>query len=349
MLRPLDIEARMLATYADVSEDAVIIRAVRLLNEMACDHFWIEGDSKISARRLNRFLESTGLYVSYYKSHIEPAQRAIAHTAAELWDAGRLGVEEVREIISKICHHDPGLVLQEPEAKPSWLVDIETDSQSTYAVPENWIEGVSKGITYLQQQTPEGQIILGEHSRLAYLSTQQERIEETRTSHIAMGDEGELWDEDSVEKELPPFYQANRSSAATYSSLQVPFERIIIGNYSPGIHTPAAQWIAFNPRLARELNWQLSPNGHFRWIDSEGNLAVESIWWRDGSLQRYDPRQYCKIGEGWLVLATEDAYKCLVEYASQVNRGGTARRTKGWTASGDSRYLRTPLPLASIR
>jgi len=347
VLRPLDIEARMLAVCAGVDEGAVMIRAIQLLSEMVCDHFWIEG-GRISVQRLNRFLESTGLYVSHYKPHIEPTQRAIAHVAAELWDAGRLRVEEAQEILVNVCHHDSGLVLQEPEAKPSWLVHIETDSQSTYAVPENWIEGVSEGTTHLQQQTPEGKIILGEHSRLAYLSTQQERIEETRTSHIAMGGESELWDEDNIEKELPPFYQVIRSSAAAYSRLQVPFEKTIIGNYSPGIHTPAAQWIALNPQLARELNWQLSPNGHFRWIDGKGNVAVESIWWKDGSLERYDPRQYCKIGEGWLVLATEDAYKCLVEYASQVARGGLVRRTKGWTASGGSRYLRTLLPLVSI-
>ncbi|MEO0769147.1 MAG: hypothetical protein AAFY72_06880, partial [Cyanobacteria bacterium J06649_4] len=347
-LRPLDTEARMLAAYAGINEDAVIIRAVQLLNEMACDHFWIDGDSQVSAQRLNRFLESTGLYSSHYKPHIEPAQRAITYVAAELWDAGRLNVAEVQVVLSEVCHHDPGLVLKEPEIKPSWLAHIETGSPSIYTVPENWVEGVEKGIMYFEQQTPEGQIILGEYSKLAYLSTQQERIEEIRTSHIALGNERELWDEDNIEKGLPPFHQAMRLAASAYSSMQVPLEKVIVGNYSPGIHTPAAQWIAFNPQLAYELDWRLSPDSHFRWTDSEGTLAVESVWWRDGSLQRYDPRQYCRVGEGWLVLATKDAYKCLIEYASLVTRGGSVRRTKGWIASGGSKHTRTLLPLVSI-
>jgi hypothetical protein len=48
--------------------------------------------------------------------------------------------------------------------------------------------------------------------------------------------------------------------------------------------------------------------GLFRWVDANGQTMVESLWWNDGdflSSRRYSGEQ---VGEGWLVLASQDAF-----------------------------------------
>ena len=77
---------------------------------------------------------------------------------------------------------------------------------------------------------------------------------------------------------------------------------------APGYYSPGADWIAFNPFIARNLGWSLETDGLFRWVDSDGATTVESIWWVDGlvGLSASGPSSE-EVGVGWLVLASQSA------------------------------------------
>ena len=346
ILRPLDMEAREVAKKAGVEEDAVLYRTVHFFEQLVYEHSWVTDADRINERRLQNFLDDTGLRVSFHKPHIEPAWRAVAHVAAELWDAGVLDVESAQQIVAMFFHHDSSLVLVEPEQRPSWLPGIGSlpaDSRM-YNIPEHWIERSGESIEYLHQRTSDGRIIIGELSRFAYLGA-EERIEEERTSHIVAASVEKLWQEDSLRGGKVPFHRVINLWTRAYARIRAPSEHFVIAHTPYNAHTPGARWIAFNPRIAYELGWHLASEGNFRWVDETDNLAVESVWWRDGSLNRYDRLKDCQVGEGWLVLATEDAYARLVGRTLNLNRGGLVRRRRGFAASEGFNYSKALLPL----
>lgn len=347
VLRPLDTEARVVAKEAGVDEDALLYRAVQFLNQLAQKHNWVTDQGSLDERRLNRFLDNTGLRVSFHKPHIEPAWQAIAHVAAELWDAGLLDVESAQQIVAMFFQHDPSLILVEPQPKPWWMPSIGSLStdQHCYTVPDRWLERAEESLVHFRPRTPDGRVILGEFSRFAHLGT-NERIEEDRTSHMIAVTERELWQEHALKRGILPFHRVFALSARDYVRVHAPSEHLVIAHTSYNVHTPAASWIAFNPSIARKLGWRLTSEGFFRWVDEAGHLAVESVWWTDGSLERHDSHQYCSVGEGWLVLVTESAYSRLIEQTSHYSRGGLVYRRRGFAASGGSAYAKIVLPLA---
>ncbi len=343
-LSPLDIEIREIARIAGVDEDALLYRTAVFFERFAREHVWITDCDQIDERRMIRFLRKADLRVSFQKPHIEPTSRAIAHAAAELWDGGLLNASTVQQIVFMLRHHDPTLILVDPQPRPGWLPTTGSlpDDDWIPTVPEEWVERAEESVAYLRPRTTDGRIILGELSRFAYLGTDK-RIEEDRMSHTVAWSENRLWEKDA-DKQF--FYVLPKLPARAYARARAPREHLVIFSYALlEYHTSAAHWIAFNPRIAREFGWRLSSEGLFRWIDEGGDLAVESMWWRDGSLDRYDRHHSCSVGEGWLVLATESAYSRLIRWTPRLSRGGLVCRRKGHHGSEGSGYSRTVLRL----
>ena len=51
---------------------------------------------------------------------------------------------------------------------------------------------------------------------------------------------------------------------------------LLIRNAARGYYSPGADWIAFNPVIARNLGWSLATDGMFKWVDSGSLTMVES-------------------------------------------------------------------------
>jgi hypothetical protein len=75
---------------------------------------------------------------------------------------------------------------------------------------------------------------------------------------------------------------------------------------------PAYRWAAINCAFARRLGWRPSDEEPFKWVDPSGNLMLRSVYWRDGWIWLEPPR-FESLGEGWLVLATEQGIKTIRE------------------------------------
>jgi hypothetical protein len=70
------------------------------------------------------------------------------------------------------------------------------------------------------------------------------------------------------------------------------------------------EWLAVNPAIPLRLRWKHSPDGLFRWVDSKGNIMVESIRWQEGPIHRQS-RISDVCSEGWLVVASPEAAKMI--------------------------------------
>lgn len=91
---------------------------------------------------------------------------------------------------------------------------------------------------------------------------------------------------------------------------RVPFS-IIVRNTAYRFETPGGNWMALNPALAEHLGWQPAPPGLFRWVDAEGRVMAESVWWQDGFAQQRPPQFEEEVGHGWLVLVSADGWRQL--------------------------------------
>jgi len=73
----------------------------------------------------------------------------------------------------------------------------------------------------------------------------------------------------------------------------------------------SAEWIAFNPTLAKDLSWKPSDKEMFAWADEHGELTAFSRYWRDGNIEMLVPKHDNEVGEGWYTLISEKALEQL--------------------------------------
>ena len=83
---------------------------------------------------------------------------------------------------------------------------------------------------------------------------------------------------------------------------------MVVRNVTYRFQTPGGSWLAFNSALAEHIGWRPAPDGLFRWLDSDGNIAAESIWWQDGFAQQRPPHFEDEVGFGWLVRVSARAW-----------------------------------------
>jgi len=89
-------------------------------------------------------------------------------------------------------------------------------------------------------------------------------------------------------------------------------EQLIVLNSERQLIGPAYRWAAINCPFALRLGWRPSDDEPFKWVDSSGNLMVKSVYWRDGWIWLEPPR-FEALGEGWLVLSTEQGIRSIRE------------------------------------
>ena len=84
---------------------------------------------------------------------------------------------------------------------------------------------------------------------------------------------------------------------------------IVVRNQTYRFPKPRSSWLALNPALAEHLGWHLADDGLFRWLDRNGHVVAESVWWQDGFSQQHPPRFQDEVGYGWIVRARVDGWR----------------------------------------
>ncbi len=79
---------------------------------------------------------------------------------------------------------------------------------------------------------------------------------------------------------------------------------IIIKNQWLGSDTVGVEGIALNPEIAKKLGWTYTEQGLFKWVNTVGEVMVESLWWKDGCIDLPPYERDCEVSEGFLVVAS---------------------------------------------
>ena len=331
MLRPLDIQARIIAENTGLAEDNVLYRAAQYLNEFEKERTWLAGRGALDGRRLVAFLDAVGLRHAHNKPHIAPARRALAHVIAELYDSGRLPPESYRWLSGLLIRHDPAFILRRPDRRPVYMAPMggrTGNDQSFFRFPDGWVDAVEDSMSLLHPRSPDGRIIVGEWTRLRYLD--EKWPEEERLSVVRPVSVSRVWDELDIERGHPPFARILRMQVADYLLSTASLTHLVIAHDPHDWETPAEHWLALNPAVGKALGWHPIRGGWFRWADGRGVPVAESIWWSESHLDQFNQHLHEEVGEGWLVLITEPGVQEIAERAGSLTRGGIVRRRKGW-------------------
>ena len=94
-------------------------------------------------------------------------------------------------------------------------------------------------------------------------------------------------------------------------------KQLIVLNDENQLAGSAYRWAAINSNFARRLAWCPSTNVPFQWLDTRGNVMVESTYWKDGWIW-IEPPRFESLGEGWFVSASPGAIEAIRRLAPET-------------------------------
>ena len=106
------------------------------------------------------------------------------------------------------------------------------------------------------------------------------------------------------------FERVVRKLVSEYPSLHSDAEisALVLSHSALWVDSPGGAWLALNPAVAFRLGWLISDSGMFRWVNDQGHVMAESVWWMDGCpVLVGDSLPEDEVGEGWIVLVSECA------------------------------------------
>lgn len=71
---------------------------------------------------------------------------------------------------------------------------------------------------------------------------------------------------------------------------------LVVRHLSYGFDSPGDDWIALNPVVGRRLGWKPAVDGLFRWLNEQGEMMVETVWWVDGIVEQGPLQSAMRLG-----------------------------------------------------
>ncbi len=340
-IKPLDTEIRNIARLARLSEDNVLYAAVSYFNQFKTNRTWLSRQDELDPDQLTKLLERIGLSLSHYKPHIAPARQALFYVTAELYDNGYLNLRDLSPLPPTFVNYDPLSVLQCPKPRPQFIAPLKEVSIFD-AERQNWLDSVKDSLSLLCASTSDGQIILGEWTRLRLGG---KFPQEERMSLVRAKSPNKFWGEFNPEDGHPPFANSPFLAKSDYLSFNFPSTDLVIACHGYRYETSGNYWLALNPAIARLVGWHPVNEGLFRWKNQWSQITAESIWWEDGSMERWMRLDHPEIGSGWLVVITQAGFEELTQQFNQLNRGGMIRRSLGWNEIDNRSFALKVTPL----
>lgn len=241
------------------------------------------------------------------------ARRAIFHAVVEFIEADRIHLDDFARLGQALRAYDKDMVMEEPSLRPSWIGSISGLGRHVYN-DADWLNQIDAGGILIETLTSDGRVILAEETRLKSLEWESPSemrlsvVESLVESRPPIGEEGEQF-----------FFRIINQVVADYVNINPNEAPIIIRNYGSGYHSAGVDWLALNPAIGLKLGWNLSNEGLFRWVNKQGEIMVESIWWMDG-LPDHSPPIGDEVGEGWQVVGSQSAIEQIRKETASLTR-----------------------------
>ncbi len=315
-IRPFEMEFKLLGEASGIPWQNLVYRAAGLMSSLTLEELW----NKQAEEKMKAWLNAAELKLTYHRLRPQQALRALNHVATELADAGKLDNNALAFIEHWLARHDYIMSNLEPEPRPAEVVFPE-GHLSSFDRDKNWVHNGEEAFSLMPERFRDDRIVLAELTRIRDLDW------ETPTEYRFCMIAHPKWPLSTDLHNASNFFPyENDWYAMDYPDLQNTEAPAAVVYGNPRSVEPGSQeWLAFNPALAHQLGWKLSRNGLFRWLDSQGQTMVESLCWQDGSIHRLPPRREV-CGEGWLVLACQEAVDIMLGTVGQATRLNTVIR-----------------------
>ena len=113
--------------------------------------------------------------------------------------------------------------------------------------------------------------------------------------------------------------------------------RIVARNGQRMLAGAVYRWVALSAGLANDLGWRRSHTDPFGWEGPDAEPMVTSVYWRDGRIGVAPPR-WDSLGEGWCLLATEEAVRAISRAVDGAAVHLVVRRQSFGAESSDRRW-----------
>ena len=310
-----------ISKVADVPVENLYRRVVAIMHQIAPrESAW----SDEVEQRIGSHLISVGIRLHYVKPRVNIARSAMFRAVAELVDAGQISPQgnDLLERTSRT--YDPSMVLEQPSRRPAQIIGATESSLGRDL--EEWVRNVDDALSSTDWIADDQRIVLAEKT---YLTIRRDRGSITETRYSALH-AGNLTQRQLEEDPEAMFIGVVRKLASEYPSLHGDAEisALVLSHTARWVDSPGGDWLALNPAVAFRLGWSLAGGGMFRWVNNQGRVMAESIWWMDGRPMLLDdglPED--EVGEGWLVLASECALGQIeAAFGSMPRRSVVVRR-----------------------
>ncbi|WP_306390608.1 hypothetical protein, partial [Pseudomonas aeruginosa] len=290
---------RVLSEATDFSFEVLTHRMAQLMPLVAPEETW-SSEVEHKERQLR---ECLGIKLTYRRSRSTVAQHAFGCLLAELCDGG--AIEWVPHFFERfLTCSDPIINLRTPTTRPAWVSVPAGEALGKYPI-EEWFDSVAEALPQLEPIPSGGCVVLAELT--ATVSQGRDREEE---GHLTVVGHARLPFSTDQMPDISLLWHQERYAARDYPHLLSLDDRIPITVVAGGSIFANSQFIALNPLLGWELNWQPSSEGLFRWVNEEGHTMVESLYWAEGNVEVHDAGGIDQsASEGWLVLATAVAWQ----------------------------------------
>lgn len=328
MIRPFDYLFDLMSKASDIPLQNLIARAAILMKSLSPQEQW----NKQAEENTRNWLEAAELKLVNYRLRPQQALKALRHVIADLIDAEKLKPKDAAFLIRLTKGNDKVMSCLRPSLRQNEILLPGKEEIRE----QDWPSRCTDGYALMPEQIKEnGLIALAELTQIRQMDDDKQF--EYRFSMLAHPDK-RLFD---TPINAPSFFPHEHWwTAEEYPHLHMQFVPAVAVFGSPRAREIGSQeWLAFNPELALGLGWKSSKTGLFSWEDAEGSPMVQSLWWQDGSIHRHNrfPGDVC--AEGWLVLATAQAYEIIQKAFVPLVRSMSVIRTnsKGGTYSVSQR------------
>ena len=321
LLRPLMTEAKLVADMSNVSFENLAYRVYEFMKTLIPENEW----NKQAEQIYRNWLGGIGLKLTYHRLKPKVAKLALSYVVCELLDAGRILPQEVDLLRAIFKRSDELLLVLEPAIRPACIVVPKAEDRNISHNHDEWLGNIEQGITQFVDRIDTEKQIIGELTTWSWLDW--DLPTEVRMSTVCHPE----WNDDvEVTSPYAFFPSMKHWSASDYPKINFTNEpSLVIYGTGAYIDHGGVEWLALNPSIGLLLGWSVSDEGVFRWINEKGDVMVESIYWKDGSISRQPPKMDDICSNGWLVIASDEAVEKIREVTGKAIKVNAVIRSYG--------------------
>ena len=263
---------------------------------------WFDNFDEEQIINLFKSLDLNSPYIRPRNLRIWPS---LMKVVSELLDNDYLSIGTAFSLSKK---NDPRISLIETSKRPEFIKKLNDDSLESFIHSrhnEKWVEEMKSECFENFVFRTENKFIIAEFSHLlSYVDGRPTEIKQSYLStNPAINARYYIYDSTLYNILIEAYPELRRKEITFYNHNHTSDNRM--------------EWLAINPKICYELGWSLAEEGNFRWLNENGEIMIESVYWIDGNIENHERFLYSEAGFGWCIIASTEAMKELLNHVKE--------------------------------